>query len=921
MLERFKKSPTQDPDPQTRLAALLELPADHEEVAKARTDDPDEGVRAKLVDTLTSLEAVEARRTGDSSPRVIDAAAARLRHLIADADAVPAADVEAYIASCPESDLLAYCALHATAVSQRRAALARHATLADANAHRRLQLDVASRDADEELKTEALAAIDNPVTLEQLVLQTRKSDKVSHRFAKERLKQLRDAEAAASEINVLRKDLKMRARMPVTATSEAIHHAVALQQQWEARLKTLTDEIAATGTVPDFSDDVEAIEKSIGAARQAMTDRDALLAEVGAAEGELNRDALRTRWQAIPDSTPRETEQFEQALIAWITRETKKRAALNAWDAAGELLDAADTEGATTTLKEFESQWAALGLGDPADDTQRALVERHDARLEKLQKDALRLQAARERAVSQAEALLDKFRSALDDGQISAATSACDRLTHRLRKKEHLSGPTLAKLEKGLGELAPKLAELKQARIWSTQQARQELIAEVEALSLDNENVNAGKRATHIRTLREKWRELDHGVGPAHEDIWKRFDSGCKAAYEPAKVKLDEAARERGENKTAKVAVCESLEKMAGDVDASAPDFKAIEKALNDARKRMRDIGPVNHRDVKALRKRFDAAVDGLEKFVAPERERELRRRQLAIKSLETAIENEPLASQIDLAKRIQREWAPTVRSRRREEQKMWERLRGLCDGIFEQRNEVSRSRKAAEDEVSAARSALLDELAGLGNVESDALDDAAAKALTASYNDLKSRWRDAGDVSPRKRQALQGRYRDLCKRIDGILKDVRRRAGAQRDQALLERIAFVDERWRALAGGQAAPEAEPESAISGPLARLVSAAETADPKVVQGTARADLALRAELDADIDSPAALASERMRLKVERLNAAMAGASTPPPRELVAQLVEAWLKAPLCGDDSDLATWQRFRAALDALVHRR
>ncbi len=87
------------------------------------------------------------------------------------------------------------------------------------------------------------------------------------------------------------------------------------------------------------------------------------------------------------------------------------------------------------------------------------------------------------------------------------------------------------------------------------------------------------------------------------------------------------------------------------------------------------------------------------------------------------------------------------------------------------------------------------------------------------------------------------------------------------------------------------------------------------------GAARAALCLRAELDADVDSPAELSAERMKLKVERLNAAMAGDTPPPPRERLAQLIEAWLATPLAGDAGDAATWSRFETALEALVNRR
>ena len=917
MLERFRKSETQHADPDVRVAALLELPTDHDEFIKALSDDPDESVRARLVERLTTVAELEARLDQEASGKVRDALEARLRQVLIDPELCTDDALSAYAATCKNAELLSHIALHARGPAQRRAALARHEGVAKADdAHALLQLAVASRDRDAELQHEAQSAIDQLDVLDVLVQRTRKSDKVSHRFARERQRALRDAAMAEEKITSLKQELEDRAGQAIEANSDAVHQAVARHQQWSQRWSALV----ANADAPDVSALVAKVEASIDAARSAVSGREALIAEVQAQDGALDESALRARWDALPDPSPRETELFEQGLIAWSTLTRKLAAAGNAWEAGRALLDAAEEEGATTTLKSLQSSWASLKLGEATDDEQRALLERYAARVAVLEDLARKKSAAQARAVEQAEGLLVKLRESLDAGQISAATSACDRLTHRLRVRENLSGPPLAKLEKGLAELAPRLAELKQARIWSTQQARQELIAEAEALALQIDDVAPKARATHIRTLRSKWRELDHGIGPAHQDIWSRFDTACKTAYEPAKAHFDQAAKERGENKSQREAVCARLEALDNDTDWDAPDYKAIEKVLNQTRRQWREAGSVNHRDMKPLRKRYDAAHDAIEKHLSPERERELRRRQLAIKSLETSIANDPLPAQIELAKRIQRDWAPSVRGRRQEEQKLWDSLRKLCDSVFEQRNVESKNRRAAEDEAVAGREAILDELAKLKTSANASADEAAQKALTASFSDIKTRWREAGHVHPKKRAALQKRFQDLSRSIESVQKDVRRKVGARKDQALLDALEAVDARWRALSGGNEADEVKLAD-LPGPLGRRVAAAATAAPTIDPDGSRAALCLRAELDADVASPAEFSGDRMKLKVERLNAAMAGASAPSPRECVAQLAEAWLDAPLEGDDSDAATWGRFRVALDALVHRR
>ncbi|MEM6638851.1 MAG: DUF349 domain-containing protein [Pseudomonadota bacterium] len=917
MLDRFKKSALQDADMDVRLDALLQLDLTDERFLKALAEDPEPAVRAQLVARVVDVDTLVARAGDDAASRVRDAAGSRLREVLTSPQNRSAETLERFIETCSDADLLAYLSIHASGVDPRRSALTRHASVApDENAHQLLQLAVASRENDAGLQQEAQSAIDDPEILEKLIQATRKSDKVSHRFARARQRAQREATLAEDRIGGLVEDLNRRAAERIAATNEALHEAVARQQQWAQRWKSAS----AEGEAPDVSVTVAELESAIECARTAIHEREALLATVRAHDGALDADGLRARWSQLTDTTPRENEQFEQGLIAWATLEKKLAEAGSAWDAAVALLDAADAPGATTTLRGFERAWAALSLGEPADDAQRAVLARHETRLEVLRESARKADAARERAVAQGQDLLNKLRSALDEGRISDATSACDRLSHRLKVREHLDRASAAPLEKGLAELSPRLAELKQARIWSTQQARQELIAEVEALTLQADTVAPKALANRIRGLRTKWRELDHGIGPAHQDIWARFDTACKAAYAPAKAHFDAEAKSRSANRGQREAVCAELEQLAAQTDWENPDFKSIEAALAQSRKAWRDTGPVNHRDIKRLRKRYDAAQDAIEARLGPEREREMRRRQLAIKSLETAMANEPLPSQNDLAKRIQREWAPTVRGRRRDEQTLWDQLRALCDQVFEQRNAETKARRSAQGEAVHAREAILAELSTLA--DQPAADSAAAKAITAAYAALKTRWQEAGDVHPKQRHGLQRRYRDLCKKLDSARTDAKRRAGARDDQAMLSALEAVDARWSALAAGDAEGAQPDTSGVRGPLAKELGAAAASTPACHSGsTARAELCLRAELDADVESPSEFASARMQLKIERLNAAMSGARQPAPRALVGELVSAWLKTPLAGDTSDAATWSRFKTALDALVHRR
>lgn len=889
---------------------------------EAIKNDDDAAVRARLVATLTDLSTLQARMSDDAAGGVKEACATRLRALLGEHDACTDSVRDAFVAATTDAGLLNYCALNAPTLATRNRAYERHAELAKDD-HLLLQVAVASREKEVSLQQRAERALDDETLLESLVAKT-KSDKASHRFVRDRLKALRDRATATQELEELTKDLAARAGAPVPATADALHKAVALQQQWHEKWTAVL--ASADVDKPNIAADLTRVNATLDGARHAIELRQSILEAVKSTGPDLDVEELREQWSSIDDHAPRDIEQFEQGIIAWQTAQKKQIADADKWDAAKALLERFDPEkDGKGKGRSLVSAWEGLALAAATDDEQTAILTGYTTLLETLSQRDAAAEAAQKRALAQAEELLEKLSKALDDGQISAATSACDRLSHRLRTRANLPAAAVSQLSRRLGVLSPKLQELKQARIWSTQQARQELITEVEALALQTADVKPRERADRIKALRNKWRELDHGVGPAHEDIWKRFDGACEAAYEPAKAHFEQESAERRDNAAAKRDICTQLETLAKDTNFEAPDWEALAKVVNDARKRWRDSGPVNHKQFQKLRNRFDSALKLVETPLREESEREVRRREMAMASLEKAIANDPLDKQIDLAKRIQRDWRPTVRAQRKKEQDMWQALRKICDSVFEQRDEKFASRKAEEDEAVKVRNALCSELEELACTDAATLDEAATKTLTASYSALKERWREAGNVHPKKRNALTARYRDLCKRIDGVRSEVKRRAGAKKDQVLLQQFALVDARWRELASGaDAADQTDAYAALgktNGPLGRKLDAMIQAAPPAGKAGAREALCLRAELTADVDSPAEYSGDRMKLKIELLNEAMAGATAPSPRDAVALYLEQWLTTPLNGDASDEASYKRFATALDALVHRR
>ena len=920
MLERFLKSPTQNSDPAIRLDALLALPPDDAQFLQALEHDGDPGVRARLLGKVTDLTLLDARRREEQTPAVVDAARTRLRTLLGDSDECDEASRLAFINGSDDPDILYFCALYSPQPDTRRAAFARHASKAEN--HDVLRVAIASRETDEAFKAEATQGLNNVALMESVAASTKKSDKAVYRYARDWLRSAREASAAAEKAVELGAELEKRAASQIPATSEALHRSVALQQKWQEQFDALGSVKGVS--LPDVSTHQSTLQNKVDAARSSIARRSEILDTIASAttEEQLDVAQLRQDWNALADHTEREEQLFKTALALDAAQRRKLIDREKKLSRASTLLTRYDpqTEGKGTAAA-LEKDWAMLALDATPGDESEALTERYGSLHSTLAARDKQVQAATERATAQAQQLIEQLEKSLEEGQIASATSACDKLTHRLRHKKDLTADVASKLDKRLGVLEPRLKELKQARVWSTQQAREELIVEVEGLAVKADGSQPKALADKVKALRSKWRELDHGVGPAHEDIWKRFNNGCEAAYAPAKAHFDKEAEARRESAGRKRIICDELDAFAKEADWTQPDWEAAAKIVNASRKAWRDAGPVNHRQFQKLRQRFDESLKPIESKLGEESEREVRRRELAIGALKKSVENDPLNQQIELAKQIQRDWRPTVRTRRRKEQDLWDTLRKVCDGVFAQRDEQFAGRKAAESESMSERRAICDGLEALvkGGVPAD---EEALRAVTAEYSALKERWRNAGEVHPKQRNAVAGRYRDACKTLDGLRADVKRNAKAVQARTVMQRLRLVDERWRALAAGRDNPVSdEAWSALvptKGATGKKLDAAFSATPPTSGGESRDDLCLKAELAADVASPPEVAAKRMALKVEQLKNALAGATPPPPTEAVTVFIEQWLGAPVT---DDAVLFERFAVALDALAHRR
>jgi hypothetical protein len=250
------------------------------------------------------------------------------------------------------------------------------------------------------------------------------------------------------------------------------------------------------------------------------------------------------------------------------------------------------------------------------------------------------------------------------------------------------------------------------------------------------------------------------------------------------------------------------------------------------------------------------------------------------VEKAEALIEHEPLAEAMDQAKSLQSEWQQVGITRHREDRKLWQAFRKACDQIFARRdaakNEQQEQSRAADEKAVAVLETSLQQ----GETQSE-------EDLTGSQTQLN------GLMSEPLSSQVQNQVRQEQARLRSLIESLRSR----------EKLEAWQTHIRARVEGPANESDLPQHWQT--LGKNLEAADAAE-----------LVIRAEILAQIPSPADEQAQRMEIQVQRLADGMGGNGNDqgalPQME---SLVAGWCLRP--EDDSiNQSRAGRLIAALEA-----
>jgi hypothetical protein len=467
--------------------------------------------------------------------------------------------------------------------------------------------------------------------------------------------------------------------------------------------------------------------------------------------------------------------------------------------------------------------------------------------------------------------LMDQLEQAIAEGHLMDADAAAKQIKSRLAGHGLHGG-----LESRLHRLHAELETLRGWARWGTAQAREKLIEDAQALLNGEQEVEA--LAVAISTLREAWKRLNaHAAAP--KALWESFDAVLEQAYVPVAAHRAEQAIRHAEARALREALCAEWDVELAAIEWTQADFKAIEARRTEIIKQWHAAPQVNFRDERLLRKRFDGLIGGIDQQLDAARAAEFARREQLIAAAQALQEQPDLRQAMAEAKALQQRWskeATSVRLKRNDDQKQWQRFRAACNLVFERLDAQRAEQNAQRQEQTQARQVLLDRFAA-------SLEGADVEAVKRALSEFRATW---GASRPSAREAddgLETRARDLQQqaqqRLDQVYQDKHRARFALLAQkaALAQRVetaALSGDRLEAvLAEAQQAWDALarlPGASESLLAQRFAAATRVTESELAAGrNARKDQLLDLEISLGLPSPEQFATARRERQLGRL----------------------------------------------------
>ncbi|MEX1058005.1 MAG: DUF349 domain-containing protein, partial [Natronospirillum sp.] len=504
--------------------------------------------------------------------------------------------------------------------------------------------------------------------------------------------------------------------------------------------------------------------------------------------------------------------------------------------------------------------------------------------------------------------LLRRGHSALKEGHLRQARGIWRTVETRLAAlgEEHHKG--LADEAKLFHEAMEKLADWQDFAVLPK---KEELIDHMRLLA--DRHMHPQDKADAVQALQNEWRTLSQGGGGKHQELWETFHRLAEAAYAPCKDYFAEQAELQAVNAVKRRELITQLHQYLDTNDWHDPDWAEVEKVLRLAARDWRHYSPVKPREHRATEKAYHAIVTQIREQLNQEYDRNKEVREQIIADAEALRNEESLRTATEKLKELQGAWKQAGRTHRKDDQRLWQDFRSVCDELFARRDEQNQAFKSELDQHLSQALRIIARIEAATASPDSQVQAEALKALPEWQADF-----NACNPLPKARiTETQQRFNRAVESLRGAKQQRYQQQQKQTWHALFERLKCLGELEAAMHQGIFDAEVKKQVAAAWedgtslpPLARAIDRRLKTTLEAFNDGKRPPNTL-AEIDfrrrvvllevlTESATPAEDRDLRMQVQVERLAESM---GQQPNGDTVQRAVTDWLQCPVAMPEED------------------
>jgi Domain of Unknown Function (DUF349) len=397
--------------------------------------------------------------------------------------------------------------------------------------------------------------------------------------------------------------------------------------------------------------------------------------------------------------------------------------------------------------------------------------------------------AAEDLVFRQIGGLIRKANGALSDGNTQKAAG----LRRAIDEKWPTTSSVPAHLARHLQQLDEKLNELKQWKDYAVAPKRIELIEEMETLIGSTEEPRV--LSERIKALQQEWRTISKGIVSDAPADWERFHRASQAAYQPCREYFEAQATLRQQNLENRKTLLERLTAFEAAHNEENPDWRLLARVLREAPQEWRQYFPVDRDANQAVQGDFEGSMGRLQARLDVWYERNVADKQSLVKRARHLLTLEDGREAIEAVKRLQILWKETGLAPRDQDQALWSEFRELCDAVYQKRQQAYAEYSAGLEATKVKATALCEEAERVA-----ALSGAALLERRAMIPELRTAF-DALDEMPRaEARGLQDRFERALRLCEAEIAEQNVRDAEQSFTNLLEAGRHIQAyEWAAL--------------------------------------------------------------------------------------------------------------------------